>query len=240
MSTFINKTLLRVIVVALIIGGGSYYVGSTIGYDVGRDIGYDQGYSTGQVDGIKTGYNEGYDAGLVAGYDGGYLKGKTDGLDELNQKTTISYLEGKTIGVEQGNATGYRIGYDKGYDSGFVEGLNTDGYKVIDPTYSEVLRFLKTDKTNKIEYNDTFDCENYAAILKQNAFNEGYQCYIVLIEFEESFHMLNGFNTTDKGFLYIEPQTDDIVNVRLNTSYWDRTKFRVNYNDIVKEVVIYP
>lgn len=237
MGVYMTKqTTVMLLIVALILGGGSYFVGSGTGYENGVVDGYALGYTNGTI----IGYRDGVDVGIDEGYADGYTQGKTDGLDELNKKVSDSYREGKSIGLEEGNASGYLIGYDKGHESGFSEGFSTTGYQVRDITKSELLKFLKNDKTDKIEHNETFDCENYAAVLKQNAFNKGYQCYIVLIEFEESAHVLNAFNTTDKGFLYVEPQTDDIVDVRLHSSYWDRTKFRVNYNDIVTEIVIYP
>jgi len=231
-----EKLLVIMVIVALILGGGGYYAGSMTGYEEGAATGYATGYINGTVHGYTTGHTK----GTEEGYADGYSQGEIDGLAELKTKVSESYVQGRALGVTEGYMSGYDEGYNEGYDLGFTEGFATTGYTLRDPNYDELTTFLKYDKTNKIEYNETFDCENFASTLKTNAFAKGYHCFTVYIEFTESAHTLNAFNTTDMGFLYIEPQTDDIVTVKLNKAYWDRSKFIVDYDDVIREIVISP
>ena len=128
-----------------------------------------------------------------------------------------------TKGLEASHEEGYRTGYN----NGFKDGFSTTGYNIRDPTFSEVLQFLKDDKTDKNEYSESYTCWDFAADVKNNAFKAGYRCGLVYIEFEHSAHAIVCFNTTDKGLIFVEPQYDKIVKVEIGMDYWTDNGFNV-------------
>ncbi len=89
-----------------------------------------------------------------------------------------------------------------------------DGHKIFlqnnpdafDPIYSELITFIKQDKTDLIQYSDDFICADYAEIVHNNAEANGIKTAWVAISFydDDDGHALNGFNTLDKGFIYID------------------------------------
>jgi hypothetical protein len=88
-----------------------------------------------------------------------------------------------------------------------VEDL-VDNPNASNPTWNELLTFLKNDKT---EYNtyiaDIYDCTNYAHNLHNNAERLGIKCAVVIIYFSNDYfqsHELNAFITTDYGLIYID------------------------------------
>jgi hypothetical protein len=97
-------------------------------------------------------------------------------------------------------------------------------YQQHDPLYSEVATFIANDRTDELPYDDeNFDCDNYVELINNNAENQGIRCALVIIYFYDSNagHALVGFNTADKGMVYIEPQTDDWVeNLEIGNDYW--------------------
>lgn len=90
------------------------------------------------------------------------------------------------------------------------------------PSYSEVIDFLKEDKTDEINrtlYN--YNCTHYARDVNNNAEKKGYRCgYVIVNPDETSSHALVAFNTTDKGIVFFEPQNDRRVNLSIGKDYW--------------------
>ena len=133
--------------------------------------------------------------------------------------------------------TGYNDGYSAGYQYGYLKGVEDGagrGYNIRDPTYSEVLQFVAEDQTDKHEYTENYTCLNFAADFKNNAFQAGYRCGFVRIEFPDSSHAIVCFNTTDKGIIFIEPQFDDIVQVIIGFSYSELNGYETpDYNDTI-------
>lgn len=205
-----------------------YHIGFNVGYDAGWEggysSGYSDGYSGGYVYGNQTGFeagctlgfsrgNEtGYSVGYNVGYEAGYEEGEQDGYDQ-----------GYFAGFEYGNSTGYNAGYEDGYEDGYVHGVADGagrGYTMRDPTYSEALRFMWMDQTDKHRYMENYTCLNFAADFKENALEAGYKCGFVYLKFPEGAHALVCFNTTDKGIVFIEPQFDAIMKVEVGIRYW--------------------
>jgi hypothetical protein len=77
-------------------------------------------------------------------------------------------------------------------------------------TSTQAQAWLKKDATNTMPYNDkTFNCIDYASVVKNNAELDGIRCGFVYIENEVGVaHIIVVFDTTDKGLLYAEPQFD--------------------------------
>jgi len=95
-------------------------------------------------------------------------------------------------------------------------------YETHDPVYSEVVTFIRNDRTDKISYDEErFSCLDYATELNNNAEKQGIRCYVVELYFEDSAHAIVGFDTVDKGMVYIEPQSDEFVkNLEIGNDYW--------------------
>ena len=190
----------------------------TIGLNEGEDIGYEKGYEIGKDIGEQTGYEDGYSVGQEDGY--------SEGVD-----------------------IGYDSGYESGYDSGYLTGAESyaagdyEGtyWFVRDPTYSEMKKFLHEDWTDKMIYNGTYRCGEFSHTLRDNAFKLGYRSFGVYLLLEDGAHMIVAFNTTDRGMIFIEPQRDDFVKLKIGINYWNDAlqtsqKFRTpGYSDIIVE-----
>ena len=74
------------------------------------------------------------------------------------------------------------------------------------PTWEELEIFLDSDDTNKLVYNKSFDCTGFAIELFKRARDSGLRCGIAEVEYEENTtgHMLNVFQTVDKGSVFID------------------------------------
>jgi len=140
-------------------------------------------------------------------------------------QTEVTSLENEVIesfnlGYSEGESEGYQVGYDEGYDQGVEEGPES-GWYLRDPTYDEAIAFINSDKTNENEHTQDYVCYDFTADFDSNAFQVGYRCGFVYIEFTDSAHSIACFNTTDRGLIYIEPQNDEIVDIAVGQIYLD-------------------
>ena len=122
-------------------------------------------------------------------------------------------------GQDEGdNTIGYDLGYQAGYQAGLYE-ANT-GYDLHDPTYQEVMDFIANDNSNDIPYskNDHI-CTDYTTAVNNNAEKLGIRCGSVYIIYPETGHSIIGFDTTDRGMIFIEPQFDKEVALPVGKSY---------------------
>jgi len=138
-------------------------------------------------------------------------------------QTEITSLENEVIesfdlGYAEGETEGYQVGYDDGYEQGVEDGAGS-GWYIRDPTYSEAIAFIISDRTDQNEYTDDYVCYDFTADFNTNAFQMGYRCGFVYIEFPDSAHAIACFNTTDRGLIYVEPQNDRIVDVAVGRIY---------------------
>lgn len=151
-----------------------------------------------------------------SGYWIGYSTGNSDGK-------TIGYGEG----LERGNYLGYERGYSAGYDTGkeyVVSHLDQYTHIVKPVSYAEVAQFMKDDQTDKNVYSDDFNCVSFSNTLRNNAIKMGIKCGIVSFDAtnpsKDIGHALNCFETTDKGIVYFDPQTDgQRYNIEIGESY---------------------
>ncbi|MEN6290443.1 MAG: hypothetical protein ABFD07_00300 [Methanobacterium sp.] len=98
---------------------------------------------------------------------------------------------------------GYRT-YAVGGDGHRLE--VTENSKARDPTYQEMLNFIRADQTDEREYIlDEFVCADFAETVQHNAEVAGYNCAYVDITFTDGIgHMCNAFQTTDRGLVFID------------------------------------
>lgn len=134
---------------------------------------------------------------------------------DLEDEVTQSY----NLGYSEGASDGYQLGYDEGYSQG-IDYLTEYGWYSRDPTYAEAIAFINSDTTDQHLYVEgSYVCYDFTADFNYNALQEGYRCGFVYIEFSDAAHAITCFNTTDRGLIYIEPQTDEIVTVAVGQQY---------------------
>jgi len=221
--------LIILIVVALIVvsaGGFTLYSG---GYATGSSNGYERGYPSGKEAGYYLGKTEGYDEGKSAGYD----EGKFDGYK---------------LGKSEGYTDGFNLGEAEGYSHGYKEGLSVGslGFTLRDPTFKEAVTFIAEDVTNYNEYNkDTYVCSHFARDVCNNAEQRGLRSAFVEIRFTESGHAIVGFNTTDKGMVYFDTETDDMVVPVVGKRYYQCVITTAGYfyetpafDDTIKDILV--
>jgi hypothetical protein len=98
------------------------------------------------------------------------------------------------------------------------EGAN---YVLHDPTYREVFQFLYNDTTNNNPYvMPTYVCRHFAMDVVNNAFANSIRCAYVWVGFENfTSHAVIAFNTIDMGLVYVEPQTDSVIELFVGSTY---------------------
>jgi hypothetical protein len=176
-------------------------IGILVLVGVGSFVLHGIAYSGGETEGYENGYSVGQEAGYILGnqdgYDEGYVSGKQDGYDE-----------------------GYDLGKADGYDDGVEAGLG-HGYTFRDPTYKEVVTFLRTDKTNLNEYiEDTYVCSHFARDVCNNAEAKGLRCAYISLIYPDGGHAIIAFDTIDEGLIYFESQTDERAKPVIGKRYY--------------------
>ncbi len=73
------------------------------------------------------------------------------------------------------------------------------------PTYQELLTFMKSDKTDETPYqSDKYASFDFAETLHNNAEKAGLRCAYAIVEISGSPYAINAFETTDRGIIYID------------------------------------
>ncbi len=163
---------------------------NAVGYEQGNRIGYETGYTNGNSAGYASGKQEGYNLGK----DDGYTSGKNDGY-------TLGYATGRQEGYDNGYSSGETTGRKAGYEEGMQAGLG-HGYTLRDPTYQEVITFLKEDRTDKNAYSSpSYVCSHFAMDVCNNAEAKGIRCAFVELRYTENGHAIIAFNTVDKNII---------------------------------------
>lgn len=75
-----------------------------------------------------------------------------------------------------------------------------------DPTYDQLIAFLKADKTDEHPYTSNYICTEFAKTLHDNAEKNGIKCAFIGCDFSDKYigHAFNMFKTTDRGIVYID------------------------------------
>ena len=148
-----------------------------------------------------------------------------------------------------GGTTGEKIAtaYDSGYNNGYAQiyevtyqEAHGETYELHNPTYSELSEFLADDKTDFNSYiKGEYVSFNFSADLNNNAEANGIRAAYVRIGSKEWRHALVAFETTDKGLIFIEPQSDREVKLIIGKPYpwqWAGAITTSNDNDVVVEI----
>ena len=84
------------------------------------------------------------------------------------------------------------------------------------PRWSDVESFLKNNLINKNKWDeDKYDCTAFTNDLIIEALNNNIFMCTVEIEWKDGGHIIVAVNTSDKGLIYIEPQTDNVIDLSL-------------------------
>ncbi len=122
------------------------------------------------------------------------------------------------------------------------DGLMTGhGYTITDPTYRQMQSFLSRDRTDSKQYvADEYECRHFAQDVCNKAEAEDIRCAYVSISFPSSGHAIVAFHTVDRGLVYVEPQTDDEMSLRVGIHYWQSggNFAQPDYDDTITEILV--
>ncbi len=120
-------------------------------------------------------------------------------------------------------------------------------YYLHNPTYTEVINFLKSDRTDSNTYSSSYTCTYFSKDVNNNAEKQGIRCAFVSLDFAETGgHAIVAFYTIDKGLVYFEPQSDDRAYVSIGEHYWENVEVpsgyyreAPDYDDTVTNITYY-
>jgi len=88
------------------------------------------------------------------------------------------------------------------------------------PTFKELRDFILRDPTNRNEFVlNQYECRHFATEVNNNAEANGLRSAFVLLGYDRGQHAVVAFDTTDRGLVYIEPQTDAAIHPEVGGSY---------------------
>jgi len=127
-----------------------------------------------------------------------------------------SYDNGHAQTYDVGYQEAYGEAYDKGYDKGYEIGLEAGSKEGVatrvelrNPTHKEMREFLASDETDSNPYvAGEYNCVDFSTQLSNNAEANGIRVAYIRIRAKEWGHVLVAFETTDRGIIFIEPQSD--------------------------------
>ena len=100
---------------------------------------------------------------------------------------------------------------------------NTSGNQTValkNPTFQELKEFVLADTTHRHPFvPNEYECRNFATDMVNNAVHKGLLAGFVLICYNEGQHAVVAFNTTDRGMIYIEPQTNASIDIKIGGTY---------------------
>jgi len=135
----------------------------------------------------------------------------------IENKTELNQLQNRI--ADEIKLKEYYISEAKYYELKYLSENKLDK----NPLFEEVFAFIKKDKTDRNLYLDKsrYDCTQFSNTLIRNAFKENILMCAVEINYNESKgHMIVAVNTSDRGLIYIEPQTDKIVELTFGKNKW--------------------
>jgi len=140
------------------------------------------------------------------------------------------------------------MGYERStndYEIRYLPYTNTDNDlemmynfdNTTNPTYNELINFLKNDYTDTIPYSEDYVCVDYAVRIHNNAERLGIRTAVVILDFYEDNdgHALNAFLTTDRGLIFIDctnsgiGNSDAIATIEVDETYHLEPLFESDY-----------
>jgi len=103
-----------------------------------------------------------------------------------------------------------------------AEDVSSTSHAIIlkNPTFEELKDFILSDPTSRNEFIlNQYECRHFATEVDNNAEAAGLRCAFVLLCFERGQHAVVAFDTTDRGLVFIEPQTDARIHPEVGGKY---------------------
>jgi hypothetical protein len=98
------------------------------------------------------------------------------------------------------------------------------------PTFEEMRDFIIKDPTSRKQFiPNVFECRHFATEVDNDAKAAGWECGFALLCYTQGQHAVVAFNTTDRGLIFIEPQTDAAIDIKVGGIY---------QNQEIKEILI--
>ena len=134
----------------------------------------------------------------ISAYDSGFEHG--DGISYVGTQAEAEYNEG-----------GYYLS----------ENSSTSQEVVLkNPTFKELRAFILKDPTNRNDFIlNQYECRHFATDVNNNAEANGLRTAFVLLGYDRGQHAVVAFETTDRGLVYIEPQTDAAIHPEVGGKY---------------------
>lgn len=192
-----------------LLGYTSYNNGYIRGYQYGYSLGYDSGYSQNKE--FDTGYRLGYHYGsryAKAEYNRGYSLGYEYGGRQAEAK------------FNEGYNCGYQIAYEEASVPGDSVGSSSHEIVLKNPSFKELRDFILNDTTSRNKFLlNQYECRHFATEVVNNAEAGGLRAAFVLLGYDRGQHAVVAFDTTDRGLVYIEPQTDAAIHPEVGGNY---------------------
>jgi hypothetical protein len=172
----------------------------------------------------------------------------------FHSRVAAAFSEGYDYGYAQTFDVAYQEareeGYDKGYRQGYeiVQSIDAENkvaklVKMHNPTFAELQAFLAEDKTDELPFvSGEYVCFDYTADLNNAADAAGIRSAYVRLRSKEWGHAVAAFETTDRGLVFIEPQSDTPVDLVIGEPYpwWQvGATSPLSYSDVILEIQIY-
>jgi hypothetical protein len=84
---------------------------------------------------------------------------------------------------------------------------------------TEVFDFVTKDTTNSLKYQEGFNCVEFGLLLARNAHWDGIPAEVIKVDFGDASHMILGFPTEDRGWIFVDPATDAFVYPRIGGEF---------------------
>lgn len=102
--------------------------------------------------------------------------------------------------------------WEKTLDTSASDQSDNRAIEIRNPTFKELRDFILKDPTSRNTFIlNKYECRHFATDVNNNAEAAGIRCAFVLLCYRYGQHAVVAFETTDRGMVYIEPQTDAAI-----------------------------
>jgi hypothetical protein len=123
------------------------------------------------------------------------------------------------IRSEVNNSTELVMVSDKLNSEGNVTSDNQT-FTLKNPSFQEMKNFILKDPASRKQFVlNKYECRHFATEVVNNAEVAGLRAGFALLGYERGQHAVVAFETIDRGLIFIEPQTDVAIDVRVGGIY---------------------
>jgi len=117
----------------------------------------------------------------------------------------------------------HQVDYQQAAVASYSVGSASQEVLLKNPTFEELRAFILNDPTSRNGFIlNQYECRHFATEVGNNAEAEGLRCAFGLLCYDRGQHAVVAFDTTDRGLVYIEPQTDAAIHPEVGGSYQGR------------------